>query len=66
MLEPKNITAWGDLAALLEQCSDAKWIFRGEHRIFESLRPKAGRITSVQGADLLGRSPTTKTTNARH
>lgn len=44
------IKSWADLAGLIESSSDGKWVFRGEHRVFDTLQPKAGRISSERGA----------------
>lgn len=49
---PKSnaINSWANLAELIEGCSDGKWIFRGEHRVFDTLQPKAGRVSSERGS----------------
>src|ERR1051325_7647376 len=40
----QRIDSWSNLATLVEQCSDGRWIFRGEDKVDNKLRPKAGRI----------------------
>lgn len=49
-LTSTNINSWADLARLIESSADGKWIFRGEHRVFNKLQPKAGRVGSERGA----------------
>lgn len=50
-----KIQTWADLAKLIEDCSDGTWIFRGEDRIFGTLQPKAGRVSS--GRDSARKKP---------
>lgn len=45
-----QINSWTELATLIEQCSDGTWVFRGEHRVFDTLQPKAGRVSASLGS----------------
>jgi len=47
---PVQITSWGDLASLIEQCAEGSWIFRGESSASYVLQPKAGRTGTYRGA----------------
>lgn len=44
------VNSWADLAALIGDCADASWIFRGESDTTYKLKPKAGRVGSYRGA----------------
>lgn len=43
-IQKDGIQSWIDLATLIEDCSVGGWIFRGESRHTNILRPKAGRV----------------------
>lgn len=43
------ISSWEDLAKLIKLCSDGSQIFRGEDKIGNVLRPKAGRVGKEYG-----------------
>lgn len=45
-----TIKSWKDLSSIVEECSDGKWIFRGEDELYDELKPKAGRIGPKKGA----------------
>lgn len=49
-LQKNGIQSWIDLASLIEDCSTGGWIFRGESRVDNILRPKAGRVHSGPGS----------------
>lgn len=49
-LQKDGIQSWIDLATLIEDCSTGGWIFRGESRHSNTLRPKAGRVHNGLGA----------------
>jgi len=49
---PSPICSWADLASLIEQCSDTKFIFRGEPNASYTLKPRAGRFDTRPGAPL--------------
>ncbi|PPC85194.1 MAG: hypothetical protein CTY37_08710 [Methylotenera sp.] len=49
-LEVNGIQSWIDLATLIEDCSTGGWIFRGESRDTNILRPKAGRVDGGVGS----------------
>lgn len=49
-LENEGIKSWIDLATLIEDCSSGGWIFRGESRHTNVLRPKAGRVHTGLGS----------------
>lgn len=45
-----EIKSWNDLSRLIQKCADGKWIFRGEDRLDNLLRPKAGRVGPEKGS----------------
>lgn len=49
-LQADGIQSWVDLAKLIEACSTGGWIFRGESRDTNLLKPKAGRVSSEIGS----------------
>lgn len=44
-----GINSWSDLSRLIQECADGKWIFRGEDKGGNPLRPKAGRVGFEKG-----------------
>jgi len=44
------IRNWMELAALVEEHENEAWLYRGEGKSHESLRPKSGRVGSESGA----------------
>lgn len=50
-----RITSWTDLALCAEQCSNERWIFRGEDSINYELKPKAGRVGRYKSAPVRNR-----------
>jgi hypothetical protein len=48
ILEQDGIQSWIELAGLIEACATGGWIFRGESRHDNILRPKAGRDGSAR------------------
>lgn len=49
-LENDQIQSWSDLSELIEACSSGKWIFRGESKDNNDLKPKAGRVSHEIGS----------------
>ncbi len=45
-----SIESWAQLSELARACSDRTWIFRGEGRIGNLLKPVAGRESAVKGS----------------
>ncbi len=49
-VERPSIGSWLELAELAKACSDRTWIFRGEGRLGNPLKPVVGRESSVKGS----------------
>jgi FRG domain len=45
-----SISSWLELAELAKACSDRTWIFRGEGRLGNPLKPVVGRESQVKGS----------------
>lgn len=49
-LENEQIQSWRDLSELIETCSSGEWIFRGESKDNNDLKPKSGRVSNEIGS----------------
>lgn len=49
-VETRKIGSWVDLARVIEECAADEWIFRGENEEFDTLQPKAGRVSAKAGS----------------
>src|SRR3569832_766118 len=49
-VETHKIGSWVDLARVIEECAADEWVFRGEIEEFDTLQPKAGRVSAKPGS----------------
>src|SRR3569832_2564247 len=49
-VETHKIGSWVDLARVIEECAADEWVFRGENEEFDTLQPKAGRVSAKPGS----------------